>query len=200
MNIKNELNKMYEPDVMDYKVFLNNYVDDRFEEIERRLSILESRGNTSERVRAVYHRKSEPWTCHFNGAKQRCTNEKHPSYPRYGGRGIKLLMDKNDFKTLWLRDGAEKMNVPSVDRINNDGHYEIWNCRFIEHYENTTRLYSRPILRMSANGEVKIFKNASVAAKEMGKPRANALILKYLHGKEPTAYGYHWEYADSRSK
>lgn len=77
-------------------------------------------------------RKERPWDLYYDSAKQRCENKNSPSWPNYGGRGIKLLMTKEDFKTLWFRDKAFEMIKPSVHRINNDGNYEINNCIFME--------------------------------------------------------------------
>ncbi len=77
-----------------------------------------------------------PWASSYNHAKQRCTNTRNNRYKRYGGRGIKFFMNKDDFKFLWYRDKAFTMDKPSIDRINNDGHYVFNNCRFVELIEN----------------------------------------------------------------
>ena len=77
-----------------------------------------------------------PWLRAFYGAKLRCTSKKRKKYSRYGGRGIKFLMTKDDFKYLWFRDEAYKLKRPSIDRIDNDGNYLLKNCRFIEHSKN----------------------------------------------------------------
>ena len=66
--------------------------------------------------------------------RSRCYKENNPDYPRYGGRGITVC-------TLWLNDfGAFKDHVSqlphynergrSLDRIDNDGHYEPGNVRW----------------------------------------------------------------------
>ena len=78
-----------------------------------------------------------PWLNNYQGAKKRCENIKSKKYPRYGGRGIKFLMTMEDFKTLWFRDKAHLLKKPSIDRKNNDGNYELSNCRFIELSENS---------------------------------------------------------------
>ena len=82
------------------------------------------------------YKTTYPWKRHFSRAKARCQNKNTTNYCRYGGRGIKFLMTKEDFKFLWFRDKAYNMKKPSTDRIDNDGNYELSNCRFIEQSEN----------------------------------------------------------------
>ena len=67
-------------------------------------------------------------------AKYRC---RHPeAKARYGGRGIRCNLTFDDLLHAWNRDGAEHMARPSLDRIDNDGHYEPNNIRFRELYDN----------------------------------------------------------------
>lgn len=80
--------------------------------------------------------KKNPWLKHLYKAKQRCVNPNATRYPCYGGRGIKFLLNKEEIKTLWFRDKAYLLIKPSIDRKNNDGHYEFSNCRFIEYSKN----------------------------------------------------------------
>lgn len=72
-----------------------------------------------------------PWARTLYRARTRCRNPRDIGYRNYGGRGIKCLLTMPEIKALWERDGADKLEVPSIDRINNDGHYEFANCRFI---------------------------------------------------------------------
>ena len=81
---------------------------------------------------------SHPWSKFAWVAKRRCTNKKNDNYHYYGGRGIEYRMTTEQVKFLWKRDKAGSMGRPSIDRINNDGHYEISNCRFIELAENNS--------------------------------------------------------------
>lgn len=80
----------------------------------------------------LYHRLS--------GIQQRCHNPKHEKYPRYGARGIKCLITYSELKILWIRDKADLLKDPTVDRIDNDGDYIFYNLRFIEKSENTKRM------------------------------------------------------------
>ena len=70
---------------------------------------------------------------------KRCNYKNHDSFNRYGGRGIKNLLTLKDLEFLWNRDRAWELKKASIDRINNDGHYELNNCRFIEMTENSKK-------------------------------------------------------------
>ena len=83
--------------------------------------------------------KKNPWVGNYNHAKQRCCNPGSLGFDRYGGRGIKFLMTLKDFGHLWFRDKAFDMKCPSIDRIDNDGHYELSNCQYTERDENSLK-------------------------------------------------------------
>lgn len=68
--------------------------------------------------------------------KSRCENPRDLKYRFYGGRGIKLKLEKSDLVFLWKRDRAHKLKQASIDRIDSNGHYELNNCRFIEMDQN----------------------------------------------------------------
>lgn len=63
---------------------------------------------------------------------QRCYDPGHTSYKWYGGRGIRTTLTFKQLKTLWLRDGADRMRKPSIDRNHRDDNYEFSKCKFME--------------------------------------------------------------------
>lgn len=83
-------------------------------------------------------KKHHPLYCVWESMRKRCHNPKAKAWPNYGGRGIKVCAEWNDFTTFleWaLAHGwAEGL---CLDRINNDGNYTPDNCRFVTHQINT---------------------------------------------------------------
>lgn len=64
--------------------------------------------------------------------KTRCLNPKSTNFIRWGGRGISIC-------EKWMKfDGFLEDMLPSytqgyqLDRINNDGNYELSNCRWVD--------------------------------------------------------------------
>jgi hypothetical protein len=69
----------------------------------------------------------------WSGMKQRCNNPKCKGYPNYGGRGIRVCDRWADSYLNFLADmGRRPKRGYSLDRINNDGHYEPGNCRWAD--------------------------------------------------------------------
>lgn len=107
---------------------------------ERQIAAIKTHGGYKSRL---YHI--------WDAMVQRCTNQNHPSYNYYGGRGIKVCGEWRDsfevFQT-WAYsngydDGAEKWEC-TLDRKETNGNYDPANCRWItqkEQMNNTRRCY-----------------------------------------------------------
>lgn len=99
------------------------------------------RQNNKDKIKEQYQNRKNvhPWISSYRHAKNRCTDLNNDRFHRYGGRGIKFLLIKEEVKQLWFRDRAFEMEQPSIDRKNNDGHYEFNNCQFMEMVENSRK-------------------------------------------------------------
>lgn len=137
------------------------------------------------------------WNYIWYNINQRCNNPKNDMYYRYGGRGIKCLITKEELKFLWFRDKAYNMNKPSIDRKDNDEHYELSNCQFIEMSENISKSKSKPILQFTKDGKfIKEWRNISEAEIYYCNSSKGQFGLS-TKNKRKTAYGFIWKYKNA---
>lgn len=72
--------------------------------------------------------------------RSRCTNPNVESYPRYGGRGIKVCERWESFENFLADMGQRPDGNYSIERINGDGHYEPDNCRWATNKEQQNNI------------------------------------------------------------
>ena len=92
---------------------------------------------------------SPHWDVAFKNIKHRCNNQNDKKWKYYGGRNIRCLITAAELRGAFIRDKAWKLKRPSVDRINNDGHYEPSNIRWIEQSENKKICSADPWITVS---------------------------------------------------
>jgi hypothetical protein len=121
----------------------NNYTKLRYQKNKEQLKkkAKEFRLNNIDKVKEYKknYYKRFPWAKVLESARQRCNNKNNSHYKWYGERGIKCYLTLPQIKFPWFRDKAWLLKQPSIDRIDNDGNYELKNCRFIELGENSRR-------------------------------------------------------------
>lgn len=61
---------------------------------------------------------------------QRCTNPKQSQYHDYGGRGIKVCDKWMKFESFLEDMGYRPSKQYTLDRVDNDGDYELANCKW----------------------------------------------------------------------
>ena len=71
--------------------------------------------------------------------RQRCNNPRCKAYPYYGAKGVQCFLTLDELISLWKRDYGFRLKRPSVDRINPGGNYELANCQFLSHSENSKK-------------------------------------------------------------
>ena len=74
----------------------------------------------------------------YSNIKQRCNNSKNKRYKDYGGRGIENRFKSPDGFVDYVVNILKVNPIGlQIDRINNDGHYEKGNIRFVTAKENS---------------------------------------------------------------
>ncbi len=84
------------------------------------------------KYRIDYYKKY-PWGRVYKNINMRTSGKEH----KYKRKGIKTYLSLDDVKYLWIRDKAHLLKKASIDRLDNNGHYTLDNCRIIEHSENS---------------------------------------------------------------
>jgi hypothetical protein len=83
--------------------------------------------------------------------KQRCFNANHTAYASYGGRGITVCDRWVKSFAAFYQDMGERPDGLTLERINNDGPYELNNCRWASRQEQM--LNRRNVREVTIEGE-----------------------------------------------
>ena len=81
----------------------------------------------------------------WRNIRQRCNNPNAIGYKNYGGRGISITPEWDNFTSFedWSLKNGYSDNL-TIDRIDNDGNYEPDNCQWITKGENSTKRNKDP--------------------------------------------------------
>ena len=99
----------------------------------------------------------------------RCYRKTYYLFNRYGGRGITVCKRWRDsFKAFYTDMGPKPFPKAQIDRIDNDGNYELGNCRWVTCAENI-RNSSRAKITMQKAKEIRAkYKAGGITKKRLG--------------------------------
>lgn len=92
----------------------------------------------------------------MNGAASRCNNIGGMSYKNYGGRGIEFKFPNPTEATKWVLNnlGVRPTKTHSIDRIDNNRHYEPGNLRWATRSEQAQN--KRQYLRIETGEKIRL--------------------------------------------
>lgn len=105
--------------------------------------------------RRTHHDSYSPEYKAWRNMKDRCYNPRFIGYHLYGGRGIRVCDAWIDsYETLIKDVGRRPSDEHSLDRIDNDGHYEPSNCRWATIQEQRSNQRKRARIEEFSDDEI----------------------------------------------
>ena len=135
--------------------------------------------------------KVRPYRIYY-GMIKRCEDPKSQAYHNYGGRGIKVCDRwKESFDNFWedMKDGYR--DDLQLDRINNNGNYELGNCRWATPKQNSRNKRTNHVIK-TALGEMTVVEQTEIARVNppevyrrltLGMPEELAIVPKQTANK-----------------
>ena len=109
--------------------------------------------------------------------KSRCQNPKATGYRIYGGRGITVCKRWRKFENFYADMSKGYSDSLSIDRINNDGDYELSNCKWATRKEQANNRRTNTLVTFK--GETKNLKEWSV---KLGIKYTTLIMRIYNYG------------------
>ncbi len=107
------------------------------------------------------------YACWYN-LIQRCTDPEHPSWERYGGRGIAVSQAWRDFGTFKQDMFSSWVKGLELDRIDNNGGYSKENCRWATRAQQCQNKETT-ILTEAAVAEMKFLRQKGMLIRQVAK-------------------------------
>jgi hypothetical protein len=129
--------------------------------------------NTTHGLAKQYPKTYRTW----KDMRARCNNPNNTEFHNYGGRGITICKQWDDFAVFFADMGARPEGL-SIERINVNGNYEPTNCKWADIGEQANNKQSS--IRITHNGETKTM---TQWARQLGKAHGT-LAYRIAHGLE----------------
>ena len=129
----------------------------------------------------------------WKAMRQRCNNPNDRGYANYGGRGIALCNEWNDYKVFeeWSKNNSYSEEL-ELDRIDNDKGYSPDNCRWVKRIVNnhnrrtTAKIEGVPLRDFSKKYNMKYFTvhDRYYRLKKEGITPTTESIINFTHANQ----------------